>query len=161
MSPEAKQANRQEHSRPILTELERWQEVERPHLLPKSPAGQAATYMTNQWAALNRYCESGLLSIDNNAAERAMKPCAIGRKNWLFVDSRTGGERVAVLQSLGSGCKHSQLEPWALLRDNFDRLPRLGPNPTPERLDALLPYRWLQTNPDCVWQIDRLRHQDR
>ena len=161
LPPEEKRANRQENSLPILTELELWLEAEKPHLLPKSPAGQAATYMTNQWAALNRYCESGLLSIDNNAAERAMKPCAIGRKNWLFVDSRTGGERVAVLQSLGSGCKHSQLEPWALLRDNFDRLPRLGPNPTPERLDALLPYRWLQTNPDCVWQIDRLRHQDR
>jgi transposase len=156
-----KLAIRQERSLPILTELERWLEAERPHLLPKSPAGQAATYMTNQWAALNRYCESGLLSIDNNAAERAMKPCAIGRKNWLFVGSRTGGERAAVLLSLVQSCKQNQVEPWAYLRDIFDRLPRLGPNPTPEKLEALLPDRWLKSHPDCVWQIDRLRHQGR
>ena len=56
--------------------------------------------MRNQWAALNRYYESDLLSIEDNAAERAMKPCAIGRKNWLFVGCRTGGERAAVLLSL-------------------------------------------------------------
>ena len=156
-----KLAIRQKHALPILTELEAWLEAERPHLLPKSPAGQAATYMTNQWAALNRYCESGLLSIDNNAAERAMKPCAIGRKNWLFVGSRTGGERAAVLLSPVQSCKHNQVEPWAWLRDIFNRPPRLGPNPSPEQLDALLPDRWLQTHPDCVWRIDRLRHQGR
>lgn len=161
LTPEAKLANRQEHSRPILTELERWLEAERPHLLPKSPAGQAARYMTNQWAALNRYCESGLLSIDNNAAERAMKPCAIGRKNWLFVGSHTGGERAATLLSLVQSCKHNQVEPWAYLRDIFDRLPRLGQTPTMAQLDGLLPDRWLQSHPDCVWHIDRLRNKGR
>ena len=161
LTPEEKRAIRQKHSLPILTELEAWLEAERPHLLPKSPAGQAATYVRNQWAALNRYCESGLLSIDNNAAERAMKPCAIGRKNWLFVGSRTGGERAAVLLSLVQSCKHNQVEPWAYLRDIFDRLPRLGPNPASDQLDSLLPDRWLQSHPDCAWKIDHLRKQGR
>jgi hypothetical protein len=64
---------RDEFSRPILGEIRQWLDAEKPSLLPKSPAGQAATYMFNQWAALERYCESGLLAIDNNFAERAMK----------------------------------------------------------------------------------------
>lgn len=80
-----------------MVELELLLEAERPHLLPKSLAGQAATYLHNGWKVLNRYCESGLLSIDDNAAERAMKPCAIGCKNWMLVGSRTGGERAAPL----------------------------------------------------------------
>ena len=58
-------------------------------------------------------------------------------------------------------CKQNQVEPWAYLRDIFDRLPRLGQTPTVAKLDELLPDRWLQSHPDCVWQIDRLRHQGR
>ena len=66
-----------------------------------------------------------------------------------------------MLLSLVQSCKHNQVEPWAWLRDIFDRLPRPGPNPNAERLDSLLPDRWLQTHPECLWQIDRLRHQGR
>jgi len=152
-----KLAQRRVGSLPILNELERWLETEGPRLLPKSPAGQAATYMANQWQALKRYCESGVLSIDNNAAERAMKPCAIGRKNWLFVASKTGGERAAVLMGLIQTCKRNEVEPWAYLCDLFERLPKLGEKPTPESLDELLPDRWLKANPQHVWRINQAR----
>ena len=81
--------------------------------LPKSPTGEAARYTRNQWAALNRYVEDGRLAIDNNAAERLMKPVAIGRKNWLFVGSVEAGSRAAVLMSLVASCKLNQVEPWA------------------------------------------------
>ncbi|MBI1325705.1 hypothetical protein GC170_21280 [bacterium] len=73
--------------------------------------------------------------------------------------SQTVGERAAVLLSLVQSCKHNQMEPWARLRDVFDRLPRLSPHPTPDQLDTLLPDRWLKSHPDCIWKIDRLRKQ--
>lgn len=152
-----KRAARQMQSLPLLEELEQWLAAEQPKLLPKSPAGQAATYMVNQWSALKRYCDSGILSIDNNAAERAMKPCAIGRKNWLFVASKLGGQRAAVLMSLIQTCKRNEVEPWAYLRDLLDRLPKLGEAPALESLHELLPDLWLKANPQHVWRINQER----
>lgn len=129
-------------------------------MLPKSPIGQAAAYTFNQWNALQRYCDSGELKIDNNAAERIMRPVAIGRKNWLFVASRTGGERAAVLMSVVQSCKRNHVEPWAYLRDAFARLPKLGDAPTSENLDQFLPHRWLKANPNHAWHIQQLRQQN-
>ena len=152
---------RRESSLPVLEEIRQWLEAEKPSLLPKSPAGQAATYMLNQWSALERYCESGILAIDNNAAERMMRPIAVGRKGWLFVGSLEGGRRAAILMSLVQTCKHVGVEPWAYLRDLFEKLPRLGPNPKDEDLDRLLADRWLIDHPEHVWEIDRIRKAER
>ena len=89
---------------------------------PKSPTGEAARYTRNPWAALNPYVEDRRLAIDNNAAERLMKPVAIGRKNWLFFGSVEAGSRAAVLMSLVASCKLNQVEPWACLSDCFEKL---------------------------------------
>src|ERR687884_126875 len=89
----------------------------------------------NQWQALVRYAEDGALSIDNNISERTVKIPAIGRKNWLFVASRQGGRRAAILFSLVASCKANQVEPWAYLRDIFTQLPLQGDAPAPESLD--------------------------
>lgn len=78
-----------------------------------------------------------------------MKPCAIGRKNWLFVASREGGLRAAVLMSFVATCKRNQVEPWAYLRDLFIQLPKLGESPADEQLEKLLPDRWLQSHSRC------------
>lgn len=86
-----------------------------------------------------------------------MRPLAIGRKNWLFVASRTGGERAAVLLSLVQTCKRNQVEPWAYLRDMFDHLPNLG---NAETLDQLLPNQWLKANPKHTWHIQQLRQPE-
>jgi len=158
LAPAERQVARQAHSLPILTEFRGWLDAESSRLLPKSPIGQAATYALNQWDALLRYCEDGELSIDNNASERAMKAPALGRKNWLFVASKNGGRRAAILFSLVASCKRNQVEPWAWLRDVFHRLPGL-PADAPEQLDQFLPDRWLADHPQHRWEIDALRKQ--
>jgi transposase len=153
---DVRRAARQEHALPRLAEFRAWLDSDCADCLPKSPIGQAATYALNQWAALVRYCEDGELTIDNNASERAVKIPALGRKNWLFVATRTGGRRAAILFSLVASCKANQVEPWAYLRDVFSRLPSL-PSNLPENLDPLLPDRWLLLHPQHRWTIDALR----
>jgi len=91
---------RQEKAAPRLEEFRAWLEVTQTQVLPKSPMGQAITYVKNQWVALMRYLEDGRLEMTNNAAERAVKPFAIGRKNWLFFQREGGGKTASVLMSL-------------------------------------------------------------
>jgi transposase len=129
---------RQDLAVPILEKLEAWLEAQRAEVLPKSPMSEAIGYALNNWSALIRYTEAGFLSIDNNVAEREMKRIAIGRKNWLHVGSRRGGETAAVLFSFTSTCQRLHVEPWAYLQDVLSRLPT-----TPAaQLAALLPDRW-------------------
>ena len=123
--------------------------------LPKSLSGKAATYTLNQWDALNRYLDDGDLSIDNNAAERAMKPVAIGRKNWLIVGSPQAGRRAAVLMTLIASCKANLVEPWAWLKDVLIQLP-LGTDPA-----TLLANTWLQSHPQHRWNIAERRREER
>ena len=152
----ARHAARQEHALPLLAEFGSW--LDEQSFLPKSLIGKASTYTRNQWAALNRYVEAGELSIDNNAAERAMRPVAIGRKNWLFVGSPAAGGRAAILMSLLASCKFNGVEPWAYIRDVLAQLAR---EPTASELELLLPDVWLAANPSHLWKIDDLRRKER
>lgn len=169
-TPQQRQAARQTHALPILAQFKTWLDEQGSRVLPKSPIGEAFTYTLNQWTALTRYTEDGALAIDNNVAERTLKLCAIGRKNWLFVASQTGGRRAAILFSLIASAKANQVEPWAWLRDVFTRLPLLADIssagatqavPDPTALDELLPNRWLQAHPTHRWQINDLRQNER
>lgn len=146
-------ALRGEHARPLLDELRVWLDGE--EFLPKSLSGKAATYTGNQWSGLNRYLESGDLTIDNNRAERAMKSVAIGRKNWLFVGSIEAGHRAARLMSIVASCKENHVEPWAYLRSVIEILP------SDPALESLLPDRWLEQNPANRWEIADQRKQER
>lgn len=148
---------REQHARPILSSFGEWLTAQAENVLPKSVIGKAFTYTRNQWDCLQRYVDDGRLSIDNNVAEQAVKIPAIGRKNWMFVASETGGERAAILLSLTASCKACGVEPWAWLRDVFERLPTLPPDELPE----LLPDAWLQSHPDHRWEIDDIRRRDR
>jgi hypothetical protein len=153
---ETRRAARRERALPLLAEFRAWLDADCADCLPKSPIGQAVAYALNQWSALVRYCDDGELTIDNNASERAVKIPALGRKNWLFVATRTGGRRAAILFSLVASCKANQVEPWAYLRDVLARLPSL-PGNAPVDLDLLLPDRWLADHPQHRWTIDALR----
>jgi transposase len=153
LSAAARLSARKEVSRPLLDDLKQWLEEE--VFLPKSLSGKAATYTLNQWNALNRYLEDGDLSIDNNASERAMRPVAIGRKNWMFVGSKPAGHRAAILMSLIATCKANLVEPWAWLKDVLIQLP-LG---TP--LESLLPNIWLASHPEHRWSIAERRKLER
>ena len=133
----ARRALRQERSIPLLAALKEWLDQLAQTVLPKSPLGEAVTYARNQWAALQVYTTDGRLAIDNNIAERAVKPFAIGRKNWLFFGSDDGGRRLAVLSSFTATCRQCGLNPWAWLNDTLTRLPT---TPT-DQLATLLPNR--------------------
>ena len=107
-------------------------------MLPKSPIGEAIQYALNHWTALERPLDAGFLELDNGACERAFKPVALGRKNWLFVGSDKGGETAAVLMSLCTTCKNLGIDPQAYLRDVLDRI---STHPA-RRIEELLPDRW-------------------
>ncbi len=157
---DALRSARQARAVPILDEFETWLEGQRSSVLPKSLIGKALTYTRNQWQALRRYTGDGVLAIDNNIAERAMKIPAIGRKNWLFVASKTGGERAAILFSLIASCKANQVEPFAYLKSLFQTLAERRDIATGS-LEDLLPDRWLAENPEHRWQIDELHAEER
>jgi hypothetical protein len=129
---------RQERSLPIFDKFRAWLEAELPKVLPKNPIGGAIQYVLNHWTALKRPLEAGFLELDNGACERAFKPVALGRKNWLFAGSDKGGETAAVLMSLCTTCKELEINPEAYLRDVLDRI-RTHPA---RRLEELLPDRW-------------------
>jgi transposase len=129
---------RAERSRPIFDKFRAWLEAELPKVLPKSPIGEAIRYALNHWEALKRPLEAGFLELDNGACERAFKPVAIGRKNWLFAGSDKGGQTAAVLMSLCTTCKDLGIDPQAYLRDVLDRI---STHPA-KRIDELLPDRW-------------------
>ncbi|MBV8430980.1 MAG: IS66 family transposase [Solirubrobacterales bacterium] len=134
----ARHALRQERSRPIFVKFRAWLEAESAQVLPKSPIGEAIQYALNHWAALERPLEAGFLELDNGACERALRPIALGRKNWLFAGSDRGGQTAAVLMSLCTTCKDLGIDPQAYLRDVLDRI---STHPA-KRIDELLPDRW-------------------
>lgn len=139
LDAEGTKALRQECSKPILEDqiqplLEAWGA----EVLPKSPIGKAVTYAVNQWEALNRYLENGILSIDNSVSERVIKLVALGRKNWLFSGSDAGAQRAAILYSLIASCKLCGIDPFVYLRDVLERI---NTHPA-SRIDELTPPQW-------------------
>jgi hypothetical protein len=122
MEPEERQALRVRESRPRLGALRNWFAETRPMVLDKSPMGQAIDYALANWEALGRYVEDGRLPIDNNAAERALRCVAVGRKNWSFVGNQAGGETAAAMYSLVETCKAAGVNPREYLQDVLLRI---------------------------------------
>jgi hypothetical protein len=98
-------------------------------VLPKSKIGEAVSYALNQWEPWTRYCDAGFPSIDNNLAEQTVKPCAMGRKVWLFLGSEEGGATAAVLYSMTGSAKRNRAHPFFYLRDVLDQLPAIVHDP--------------------------------
>jgi len=121
--------------------LERIKKKLEEHLLghlPQSPMSQAINYTLGLWKELNVFLQDGRLPIDNNAAERAIRPIAVGRKNWLFVGSETGGHTAAILMSFTATCRKLKINPWLYLKDV---LQRIQSHPV-SKLHELLPDEW-------------------
>jgi transposase len=140
---EQRQQMRQQQAKPILSELKKWLDEEKPKALPKSALGQAMGYASNNWAALERYPERGYLAIDNNLSERTLRAIALGRNNWVVLGSEAGGQTAAVLYTMALTCKHLGIDPFAYLREALMGLFALGEKPTAEQLSEWLPDRWL------------------
>jgi transposase len=122
----------------VLDEMHTWLMQTRGELLPKNPAAEAITYALNQWEALKRYTEAAYLAIDNNVAEREMRPVAIGRKNWLFAGSDEGGRTAATLSSLIRSATRHGLNVEYYLRSVLAHLPTTKLS----ELHHLLPDEW-------------------
>jgi len=144
-------AQRQREAVPILADFKTWLTQTQPQVLPKSPMNDALRYTLNQWEALRRYSDTGFVALDNNATERINKLIARGRVNWLFVGSPRGGETAARLLSLVVSCRRLHMDSFLYLRDVFTRLPSLPA----DRLDDLLPARWLQSHPEACHPPER------
>lgn len=128
LSDDARRDLRQARSVPILADIKAWLDGEREIVLPRSPIGEAFTYVLNQWDALNTYVREGYLNIDNNAAERALKRVAIGRKNWLFAGNDYAGGTAARLWSLIASAERHGLDPQRYLTSVLAQLPGLPPS---------------------------------
>lgn len=137
LEPEDRARLRQEKSAPLLTELRAWLELTRTQVLPKSPMGQAITYVLNQWQALTVYLKDGRLEMTNNAAERAVKPFAIGRKNWLFFQREGGGKTASILMSLLMTAKEAGIHLGDYFKDVLLRISEPGVG-----VEHLTPHGW-------------------
>ena len=114
-SPEVRMDLRQDNSKPIFDDLEDWLHAQLPKISGKSPLAQAIRYGLNRMPKTRPYLDNGFLELDNNTAERAMKPIAIGRKNWMFAGSERGGNSMAIAFTLIETAKLNKVDPQAWL----------------------------------------------
>ena len=134
---------RQTRAGPILAKFSDWLEEQRLRAMPKSPFGQAVEYSRNQWASLVRYLDDARFAIDNGASERAIRPIAVGRANWLQIGGDGGLKTAAVLLSICASATRHWLNPWSYLRDALDRLAARGAG---DDMSELLPDAWASRN---------------
>lgn len=136
LTPEEVKIIRQEKSKPILMELKKRLQNLKLMVPPKNPLGEAIGYSLNNWKALTQYLEDGRLDIDNNVCERAIRPFAIGRKNWLFMGNPNGARAASIIYSLIETAKVNGLEPYKYLRYILEMIPITDL----ENLSSLLPW---------------------
>jgi transposase len=129
---------RKEHSAPSLTALEVWLRQQRARLSNSSAVAKPIDYMLRRWDRFARFIEDGRICLTNNAAERALRGFALGRKSWLFAGSERGADRAAVMATLIMTAKLNNVDPQAWLADVLARIAS-----TPQgRLNELLPWDW-------------------
>ncbi len=128
---------RQQHAKPALAELHAWLLATQRSVATGSGTGKAVEHALKRWAAVVRYADSGTLPIDNNAVENAIRPIAIGKKNWLFAGSERAGQRAAAIQTLLGTARLNGLDPLHWLASVLERLPTCPNN----QIDSLLPFQ--------------------
>jgi transposase len=122
----------------LVIELEAWLRVQHARVSRKSEIGKALAYTLNHWEALTRFLQDGRICLSNNAAERALRGIAVGRRNWTFAGSDRGGERAAAIYTLIETAKLNGVDPQAWLADV---LARIADHPA-KRITDLLPWNW-------------------
>jgi transposase len=149
--PKLRQAFRAHESKPIVERMEgalvRLKSSGR-HL-PQSLIGVAIDYALGQWATLEMYLRHGQVEIDNNLVENAIRPTALGKKNWLFVGEAQAGERAAIIYTCIESCRRRGLDPYAYLKDVLTRLPKMKNHQVPE----ITPVAWAKVHPPAQRQV--------
>ena len=145
---ELRRTTRQALSAPLVTELHGWLSEHRTRLARGNDVARAIDYLLKRWTAFTRFLDDGRICISNNAAERALRGIALGRKSWLFCGSDRGGQRAAVMYSLIVTAKMNGVDPQAWLADV---LARIAAHPA-QRLDDLLPWCWAASQVGAVNQ---------
>jgi transposase len=141
--PRLRAAQRAHQSKPVAQRLERALarlKASRRYL-PQSLLGQAIDYALGQWPALAVYLTNGRLEIDNNLVENAIRPTAVGKKNWLFVGEAGAGQRGAIIYTLVESCRRRNIDPYAYLKDALSRLPHM----TTSQIPAITPEAWAKS----------------
>jgi transposase len=146
-SADERRTVRAARARPLFDDLRRWLEQALIQLVPKSETAAAIHYALGLWDALARYLDDGRIELDNMIAERALRPVAVGRRNYLFAGSDNGGQRAAVLYSLVGTARLNGLDPEAYLRNVLSRIAKHPIN----RIEELLPWR-VVLNSSCAGQ---------
>ena len=139
-------AVRQAHVAPLVAELESWTRAARARMSRHAEVGKAMDYMLKRWDTFSRFLGDGRICLTNNAAERALRGVALGRKAWLFAGSDRGGERAAAMYSLIVTAKLNDVDPRAWLAD---ALRRIADHPA-SRLHELLPWHWQPLGKDAA-----------
>ena len=140
--PVLRQSVRSHQSRPIVERLRKVLlhfKSSRRHL-PQSLLGQAIDYALGQWTTLEVYLEDGRVEIDNNLVENAIRPTAIGKKNWLFIGEAGAGQRGAIIYTIIESCRRRKIDPYAYLRELLTRLPHM----TNQQIPEVTPAAWAQ-----------------
>ena len=138
LPPSQRRAIRQQRAAPLVASLESWMRATRGNMSRHADVAKAMDYMLKRWEAFSRFLSDGRICLTNNAAERALRGIALGRKAWLFAGSDRGGERAAAMYSLMATARLNNINPRAWLAD---LLQRIGDHPA-SRLDELLPWNW-------------------
>jgi transposase len=128
---------RQEKAKPILEEFYQWLDAHKDTVAPKSLLGKAVLYAYNEWPHIVRYTDDGRLRPDNNFIENAIRPFAVGRKNWLFSDTVAGAKASTTIYSVIETVKANKIEPYWYLRQVLEALPKAT---TADEIEALLPW---------------------
>ncbi|KAF0129134.1 MAG: transposase [Methylocystaceae bacterium] len=145
-TPLERAAARREHAISILDELRAFLDATLAKISGKSDFAKAIRYATSRWTALTRYIEDGHLEMSNNAAERAIRPLTLGRKNYLFAGSDEGGRRAAIMYTLIETARFNDVDPEAWLADI---IARIADHPI-NRIDDLLPWKWREETPHAI-----------
>lgn len=142
-SAELRKSVRQERSKPLVLELEAWMKAQRAKLSRDHDLAKAFDYLLNRWSAFTLFLDDGRVCLSNNAAERALRGIALGRKSWLFAGSDRGGQRAAAMYSLIVSAKMNGVDPQAWLADVLHRIAGYPAH----RIDELLPWNWKSASP--------------
>ena len=145
-SPAQRAAGRFESAVPVLHELRAFLDATLSKISGKSSLAGDIRYATSRWTALTRYIDDGRLEMSNNAAERAIRPLALGRKNYLFAGSDEGGRRAAIMYTLIETARLNDIDPEAWLADV---IARIADYPI-TRIDELLPWKWQRATQKAI-----------